>query len=119
MGSGARPFAVGPGELDLVHQNDAERFGALAIANTASGTHVEIAIESACRAHGELEARDRMVDARAIAYMIPCGRPRGPAARDQVTPSLIMINGVPQCPGRDIITIRKEIVRNGLYGAGQ
>ena len=59
-----------------------------------------------------------MVDARAIAYMIPCGRPRGPAVRDQVTPSLIMINGVPQCPGRDIITIRKEIVRNGLYGAG-
>ena len=55
------------------------RFGALAIANTASGTHVEIAIESAYRAHGELEARDRMVDARAIAYMIPCGRPRGPA----------------------------------------
>ena len=70
-------------------------------------------MESAYRAHGELEARDRMVDARAIAYMIPCGRPRGPAVRDQVTPSLIMINGVPQCPGRDIITIRKEIVRNG------
>ena len=45
-----------------------------------------------------------MVDVRAIAYMIPCGRPRGPAERDQVTPSLIMINGVPQCPGRDIIT---------------
>lgn len=43
-----------------------------------------------------------MVDARAIAYMIPCGWPRGPAVRDQVTPSLITINGVPQCPRRDI-----------------
>jgi hypothetical protein len=53
-----------------------------------------------------------MVDARAIAYMI-CGRPRGPAVRDQVTPSLIMVNGVHRCPGRDMITIRKEIVRNG------
>jgi hypothetical protein len=68
-------------------------------------------MESAYRAHGELEARDRMVDARAIAYMIPCGRPRGPAVRDQVRPSLIMINGVHQCPGRDMITIRKETVR--------
>ena len=28
-------------------------------------------MESAYRAHGELEARDRMVDARAIAYMDP------------------------------------------------
>ena len=27
-------------------------------------------------------------------------------------------NGVHQCPGRDMITIRKEIVRNGRYSAG-
>jgi len=27
-------------------------------------------------------------------------------------------SGVHQCPGRDVITIRKEIVRNGLYSAG-
>jgi hypothetical protein len=62
-------------ELHGRHDNHAERrFGALAIANTASGTHVEIAIESAYRAHGELEARDRMVDARAIAHMIHAAR---------------------------------------------
>jgi hypothetical protein len=66
-------------EVVRVRGHSERRFGALAIANTASGTHVEIAMESAYRAHGELEARDRMVDARAIAYMIPCGRPRGPA----------------------------------------
>jgi hypothetical protein len=61
-----RPDA--PLEAGVVDHLSAERrFGALAIANTAGGTHVEIAIESAYRAHGELEARDRMVDARAIA----------------------------------------------------
>ena len=27
-----------------------------------------------------------------------------------------MINGVPRCPGWDIVTIRKELVRIGLYG---
>ena len=63
----------------------------------------QIAIESAYRAHGELEARDRMVDTRAIALHDPMWSARGPAVRDQVTPSLIMSNGVPQCPGRDII----------------
>jgi alkanesulfonate monooxygenase SsuD/methylene tetrahydromethanopterin reductase-like flavin-dependent oxidoreductase (luciferase family) len=92
-------FALMPGDdrveiTRVVRDFRATRDVELAIANTASGTHVEIAIESAYRAHGELEASDRMVDARAIAYVIPCGRPRGPAIRDQVTPSLIMINGV-------------------------
>ena len=43
-------------------RND-RRIGAPAIANTASGTHVEIAMEWAYRTDGELEARDRMVDA--------------------------------------------------------
>ncbi len=119
--AGAVRYATEPACCSPVHSevedapvrggHSERRFGALAIANTASGTHVEIAMESAYRAHGELEARDRMVDARAIAYMIPCGRPRGPAVRDQVRPSLIMINGVHQCPGRDMITIRKETVR--------
>jgi hypothetical protein len=66
----ARAVAFGEEhELHGRHDNHAERrFGALAIANTASGTQVEIAIEAAYRAYGELEARDRMVDARAIAY---------------------------------------------------
>ena len=48
--------------------------------------------------------------------MIPFGRPHGPAVPDRVTPSLIMINDLPQCPGRDI-TIRKEIDRNGTWPA--
>jgi transposase-like protein len=47
---------------------------------------------------GQVANRPIYAEIGAIAYMIPCGRPRGPAVRDQVTSSLITINGVPRCP---------------------
>jgi hypothetical protein len=52
---------------------------ALAIADPASSTHVEVAIESAYGADCGLEAKHRMVDARAIADMI-CGSATRPGS---------------------------------------